>query len=86
MCRTCVQEYNAKSECQHRSDAERCLEGTWVIDEMRLAVDKGHKIVEILEVYEYQVTWYDPETGNGGKARSTKTMSQLDVGKIDGEK
>jgi len=51
---------------RHRSDAERCLEGTWVIDELRLAVDKGYKIFEILEVYEYQVTRYDLETGNGG--------------------
>jgi len=34
LCRTCVQEHNATSECQHRSDAERCLEGTWVIDEV----------------------------------------------------
>jgi len=66
LCRTCVQEHNSKSECQYRSDAERCLEGTWVIDEVRLAVDKGYKILEILEVYEYQVTRYDPETGDGG--------------------
>jgi len=44
----------------------RCLEGTCVIDEVRLAVDKGYTILEILEVYEYQVTRYDPETGNGG--------------------
>jgi len=65
LCRTCVHEHNAKSECQHRSDAERCLEGTLVIDEIRLAVDKGNKILEILEVYEYQVTRYDLETGNG---------------------
>ena len=64
--RTCVHDHNAKIECQHRSNAERCLEGTWTIDEIRLAVDKGNKILEILEVYEYQVTWYDPETGNGG--------------------
>ena len=41
------------------------MEGTWVIDEVRLAVEKGYKILEILEVYEYQVTRYDPETGNG---------------------
>ena len=54
------------SECQHRSDAERWLEGTWVIDDVRLAVDKGYKILEILEVYEYQVTCYDPATGTGG--------------------
>jgi len=60
------QEHNATSEYQHRSDAERCLEGTWVIDEARLAVDKGYKILEILEVYEYEVTCYDPATGNGG--------------------
>jgi len=40
----------------HFSDAERCLEGTWVIREVRLAVDIGYKILEILEVYEYEVT------------------------------
>jgi hypothetical protein len=51
-CRTCLQEHNAESECQHRSDAERCLQGTWVIDVVRLALDKGYKILKILEVYE----------------------------------
>ena len=52
LCRTCVLEHNAKSECQDLSDAERCLEVTWVIDEVRLAVAKGYKILEVLEVYE----------------------------------
>ena len=64
--RTCVHEHNAKSECPHLSDAERCLEGTWVIVEVRLAVAKGYKILEVLEVYEYEGTCYDPETVNGG--------------------
>jgi len=36
------------------------------MDEIRLAVDKGYKILEIIEVYKNQVTLYDPETGNGG--------------------
>ena len=62
LCRTCVLEHNAKSECQDLSDAERCVEGTWVIDEVRLAVAKGYKILEVLEVYKYKVTCYDPET------------------------
>jgi len=31
-----------------------------------LAVNKGYKILEILELYEYEVTCYDYETGNGG--------------------
>ena len=65
-CAEHVSKNNAKSECKHRSDAERCLEGTWVIDEVRSAVDKGYKVLEILEVYEYQVTCYDPATGTGG--------------------
>jgi len=32
--------------------------------EVRLAVEKGYRILEIYEVYEYQVTQYDPETGD----------------------
>jgi len=63
---TCVHEHNAKSECQHLSDAERCLEGTWVIDEVTLAVAKEYKILEVFEVYEYEVTRYNPETCEGG--------------------
>ena len=37
-----------------------------MIDEVRLAVDRGYKILEIQEVYQYEVTQYDPNTGEGG--------------------
>jgi len=40
--------------------------GTWVLDGVRLAVDKGYKTPEICELYEYQVTQYNPETCEGG--------------------
>jgi len=40
------------------------LDGTWVIDEVRLAVN-GYKILEIQEVYQYEVTQYNPDTGEG---------------------
>jgi hypothetical protein len=66
LCRSCVLEHNTKHDCRHFSDAERALDGTWVIDEVRLAVDKGYRILEIQEVYEYNVTRYDPATGEGG--------------------
>jgi len=36
------------------------------MDEVRLAVEKGYRIPEFYEVYEYQVTQYNPETGKGG--------------------
>jgi len=50
LCRSCVLEQNRTSECQHFSDAERCLDGTWIIDEVRLAVNKRYKILEIQEL------------------------------------
>jgi len=36
------------------------------LDEVRLAVEKGYRILEIYEVYEYQLTQYKRETGEGG--------------------
>jgi hypothetical protein len=42
------------------------LDGTWIIDEIRLAVAKVYKILEIREVYQYEVTQYNPDTGEGG--------------------
>jgi len=31
-----------------------------------LAVNKGYKILEIQEVYQYENTQYNPDTGDGG--------------------
>jgi hypothetical protein len=42
-----------------------------VIDEIRLAVDKGYKVIGIYEVYEYKVTQYDPESKQGDYLQST---------------
>jgi hypothetical protein len=65
ICRSCVLEHNTTDECRHFSDAEKCLDGTRVIDEVRLAVNKGYKNLEIQEIYPYEVTQYNPETGEG---------------------
>jgi hypothetical protein len=42
------------------------LDGTWDIDDVRLAVAKGYKILQIQEVYQYEVRQYNPETNDGG--------------------
>ena len=65
LCRTCVQTCST-GECTHIEDEDRTLTGTWVLDELRLAVKKGYRILEIYAVYEYKVTRYSPETGEGG--------------------
>jgi hypothetical protein len=65
LCRTCDIEQNTQDPCQHEAVADRALTATWVIDEIRLAVGKGYRVVEVYEVYEYKVTQYDPTTGQG---------------------
>jgi hypothetical protein len=53
------------TNCTHETVAERALIGTWVKDEVRLAVQKVYEVVEIFEVYEYDMTQYNRETGDG---------------------
>ena len=62
LCRTCVLTSNTE-QCCHKTDEKRALTGTWVIDEVQLAVQKGYRILEIHEVYEYKVTGYAPKLG-----------------------
>ena len=52
-----------REPCQHLSDAQRAIGGTWHLDEVQMAVSKGFRILEIHEVYEYAVTQYDAATG-----------------------
>ena len=60
LCRTCVLTSNT-GECCHKTDEQRDLNGTWVTDEVRLAVQKGYRILEVYELYEY-VPRYDAQT------------------------
>ena len=66
LCRTCATEQNTTTEYTHETVVERAFLGTWELDEARLAVQKDYQIIEVYEVYEYNVTQYDPTTGEGG--------------------
>ena len=50
----------------HETVEDRGLCGTWVLAEIRLAIQKIYKVIDISEDYEYQVTQYDPRTCDGG--------------------
>lgn len=52
-------------ECNHTDD-ERSFIGTYVAEELRVAVQKGYKILCLYEAWEYQTTIYDPATKSGG--------------------
>ncbi|KAG8238191.1 hypothetical protein J437_LFUL014067 [Ladona fulva] len=64
LCRSCAaaefQEF-----CGH-SDDERSITGTWVSDEVKVAVREGYRVLKVHEVWQYRTTVYDPATGEGG--------------------
>lgn len=57
LCYKCAIENN-ELECHHTED-ERSFTGTWVLDELVKALEKGYKIVEIYTIWEYCVEQYD---------------------------
>jgi hypothetical protein len=64
LCVTCAENLN-NSECNH-NDNQRMLLGTWVSDEVKKAVQMGYKIIEILEVWQYETLTFDPRTNQEG--------------------
>ena len=64
LCYTCAAKRMV--ECIH-SENERSFVGTWVTEEVKKAVEKGYKILEIYEVWHYEEkAQYDPQTQEGG--------------------
>jgi len=51
LCRSCVHVRNISGDCKLLRENERALAGSWVLYEVRLAVEKGYGILEIYEVY-----------------------------------
>ncbi|XP_072380511.1 uncharacterized protein [Diabrotica undecimpunctata] len=52
LCRKCSEDF-MQGECQH-SDEQKSLTGTWVIEEVVKALEKGYKIVETYEIWSYE--------------------------------
>jgi len=49
-----------------QSDEERYIVGTWVVDEVRKAVEMDYGLVDVLEFWEYEVTCFDRGNNSGG--------------------
>ena len=50
--RCCAVEQNRTEDCTHETVAERTLTVTWVLDEIRMAMQKSYTLVEVHEIYE----------------------------------
>lgn len=51
-CRSCVENLDAK--CTHKNISERSLIGTWSTDELKLAFERGYKLIRLFEVWDYE--------------------------------
>ncbi|XP_070521947.1 uncharacterized protein [Cardiocondyla obscurior] len=65
LCRSCCETF-AETECTHERSADREFEGTWVACELRKAIEKGYLVRAVSEIWQYNVTRYDPTTRQGG--------------------
>ena len=53
-------------ECLHESTEQRSLTSKGVLDEVLLTIQKVYQVLDIMEVYENEVTMNDPHTHEGG--------------------
>lgn len=65
LCAMCTLEKSYLDNCTH-SDDERSLLGYWSLDEIRLAVQHGYKILEVQELWSYDAIQYDRNSGERG--------------------
>jgi hypothetical protein len=63
LCSACADTMN-QDDCTH-SDKERCIVGTWVVDEVRKAEEIGYKVMDVYEFSKYKVTCFDKDTNSG---------------------
>lgn len=52
--------------CPHENEDDRAFEGTWVSCELLKAVEKGWKILDVYEIWQYEVERYDRQSQTAG--------------------
>jgi hypothetical protein len=53
-----------QGKCTHTD--ETCIVGTWVVDEVRKAIEMGYILVKVLEFWEYEITCFDRGNNSRG--------------------
>ena len=64
LCSACA-DTMSQGPCTH-SDEDRCIVGTWVVDVVRKALDMGYGLVDMFEIWEYELTCHDKNSNCGG--------------------
>lgn len=64
LCRACADALNVNA-CTHTDD-EKAIEGVYVIDEIKLALEYKYRIKKIYEIWLFDTKQYNPETNEDG--------------------
>ncbi len=70
LCRSCCIEVR-ETYCNHDREEDREFVGTWVVDELRKAVELGYKISKIYVIWDFKMTQYDKKHALGVFSPST---------------
>lgn len=65
LCRACCDEMK-QEDCDHEDQEQRIFTGSWVVDEVRKAIEFGYKITQVHEIWQYEITQYNKVTQQGG--------------------
>ena len=63
LCSACADKMN-QGDCTH-SDETWCIVGTWVVDEVRKAVEMGYDVVDMFEFWKYKFICFDKDSNDG---------------------
>ena len=64
LCSACADTMN-QGDCTH-FDKERCIVGTWVVDEVLNTVEMGYIVLYTFGFWEYKVTCFEKDSSAGG--------------------
>uniref|UniRef100_A0A1Y1L1R3 DNA-directed DNA polymerase n=1 Tax=Photinus pyralis TaxID=7054 RepID=A0A1Y1L1R3_PHOPY len=64
LCRSCGEGFD-QGPCKHNDD-ERAVTGTWVLAEVKKAIQKGYKLLVTYEIWKYDTEQYNKSTKTGG--------------------
>jgi len=64
LCSDCADTMN-QGNCT-QTDEERCIVGTWVVDEVRKAIEMYYILMNVFLFWEYEITCFDRGTNSGG--------------------
>ncbi|XP_043285730.1 uncharacterized protein [Venturia canescens] len=66
LCKSCCLNLDTNGNCEHVNPEDRAFNGTWVVDELRKASSLGYTVLHVDEIWQYEITRYDPLTRSGG--------------------